>query len=84
MDIKREIMFRKRCYWKENLVNVVINHIKKRPVVVRMVFIFVNFLKLILFLCECVVYKTQNIFMNKAKRYMIKNNKIYIVLLISY
>jgi hypothetical protein len=84
MDIKREIMFRKRCYWKENLLNVVINHINKRLVVVRIVFIFVNFLKLILFLWEYVLYEIQNIFMNKAKRHMIKNNKKYIVLLIFY
>jgi len=77
-------MFTKRCYWKEHLVNIVKNHINKRPVGVRVVFIFVNFLKLILFLCEYVLYEIQNIPMNKAKRHMIKNNKIYILLLIFY
>jgi hypothetical protein len=84
MDIRRKRIWRKRCYSNENLVKTLINSIIKEPIGVRIIFVSARFLQLITFLCEYVLYEIQNIFINKSERYLIKNNKIYIVLLIFY
>jgi hypothetical protein len=80
MDIRREIMFKNGIIQKENLVKMVMHHINNELLRIQMIFMFVKFVKLITFLCEYVLYEIQDIFMNKAEKYLIRNDKIYIIL----